>query len=114
MDSIVYSFDPRSGRASDEEVRAETRSRLPPRTPHGLLAARRRRDEPPGSRHPGLDPPLEAVRMKGTWGWVLVYRKTGKTRRFVSLEAARKVQVKAAAKYGTRWLSLRPDAPLSY
>ena len=52
--------------------------------------------------------------MKGTWGWVLVYRKTGKTRRFVSLEAARKVQVKAAAKYGTRWLSLRPDAPLSY
>jgi len=42
-------------------------------------------------------------------GWVLTYRKTGRTRRFPSLEAAREAQVKAAAKHGTRWLSLRPE-----
>ena len=52
--------------------------------------------------------------MKGTRGWVLVYRKTGKTRRFLSLEAARKVHVRAAALYGTRWLSLRPETPSSH
>lgn len=49
--------------------------------------------------------------MKGTPGWVLVYRKSGKTRRFASLEAARRVHVRAAARYGTRWLSLRPETP---
>ena len=49
--------------------------------------------------------------MKGTRGWVLIYRKTGKTRRFVSLEAARKAHVRAAARYGTRWLSLKPEIP---
>ncbi len=27
MDNVVYSFDPRSGHSSDEEIRAETRSR---------------------------------------------------------------------------------------
>jgi hypothetical protein len=27
MDYVVYSFDPRAGHSSDEEVRAETRSR---------------------------------------------------------------------------------------
>ena len=52
--------------------------------------------------------------MKRVRGWVLVYRKTGKTRHFTSLEAARKVHVKAAARYGTRWLSLRPETPLSH
>ena len=51
--------------------------------------------------------------MKGKHGWVLIYRKTGKTRRFASLEAARRVQMKAAARYGTRWLSLRPETPSS-
>jgi len=45
--------------------------------------------------------------MKSTQGWVLLYRKSGKTRRFASLKAARKVQVRAAARHGTRWLSLR-------
>ncbi len=49
--------------------------------------------------------------MKSTQRWVLLYRKLGKTRRFASLEAARKVHVRAAAKYGTRWLSLRPETP---
>ena len=44
-------------------------------------------------------------------GWILTYRKSGKTRRFASLEAARRVHVRAAARYGTRWLSLRPEAP---
>lgn len=52
--------------------------------------------------------------MKRAQGWVLIYRKTGKTRRFASLEAARKVHVKAAALYGTRWLSLRPETPSSH
>ena len=52
--------------------------------------------------------------MKGKHGWVLTYRKTGKTRRFLSLEAARKVHVRAAAFYGTRWLSLRPETPSSH
>ncbi len=52
--------------------------------------------------------------MKGTQGWVLKYRKSGKTRRFASLEAARKVHVRAAARYGTRWLSLRPETPSSH
>ena len=52
--------------------------------------------------------------MKRAQGWVLVYRKTGHTRHFVSLEAARKVHVRAAALYGTRWLSLRPKTPLSH
>ncbi len=51
--------------------------------------------------------------MKRVRGWVLIYRKTGKNRRFASLEAARKVHVKAAARYGTRWLSLRPETPSS-
>ena len=27
MDHVVYSFDPRSGHSSDEEIRVETRSR---------------------------------------------------------------------------------------
>ncbi len=27
MDHVVYSFDPRTGHSSDEEIRAETRSR---------------------------------------------------------------------------------------
>ena len=27
MDNVVYSFDPRAGHSTDEEVRAETRSR---------------------------------------------------------------------------------------
>lgn len=46
-------------------------------------------------------------------GWVLTYRKSGRTRHFASLEAARKFQVRAAARYGTRWLSLRPETPSS-
>ncbi len=40
-------------------------------------------------------------------GWVLTYRKTGRTRRFTSLSAARPAHRRAAARYGTRWLSLR-------
>lgn len=52
--------------------------------------------------------------MKGTQGWVLLYRKSGKTRHFASLEAARRVHVRATAKYGTRWLSLRPETPSSH
>ena len=40
-------------------------------------------------------------------GWVLTYRKTGCTRRFTSLSAARPAHRRAAARYGTRWLSLR-------
>ena len=51
--------------------------------------------------------------MKRARGWVLVYRKTGETRHFASLAAARKVHVRAAALYGTRWLSLRPETPSS-
>ena len=45
--------------------------------------------------------------MKDTRNWVLEYRKSGKTRLFTSLEAARRVHRRAAARYGTRWLSLR-------
>ena len=41
--------------------------------------------------------------------WVLTYRKTGYTQRFSTLEAARNAQIRAAARYGTRWLSLRPE-----
>lgn len=52
--------------------------------------------------------------MRSTRGWVLIYRKTGKTRRFASLEAAQDVHVKAVARYGTRWLSLRQEAPSSH
>jgi hypothetical protein len=44
-------------------------------------------------------------------GWVLLYRKSGKTRRFPSLETARRAHTRAAARYGTRWLSLRPETP---
>jgi len=44
-----------------------------------------------------------------TPGWILVFRKTGRTRRFASLEEARWVHIEAAAKHGTRWLSLRPE-----
>ena len=40
-------------------------------------------------------------------GWVLTYRKTGCTRRFTSLSATRPAHRRAAARYGTRWLSLR-------
>ena len=51
------------------------------------------------SAAPGADAP----------GWVLTYRKSGRTRRFPTLAAARRVHVRAAARYGTRWLSLRPE-----
>lgn len=40
-------------------------------------------------------------------GWVLTYRKSGRTRRFSTLAAARRAHVRAAARFGTRWLSLR-------
>ena len=48
---------------------------------------------------PGADAP----------GWILTYRKSGRTRRFPTLAATRRVHVRAAARYGTRWLSLRPE-----
>ena len=44
-----------------------------------------------------------------TPGWILTYRKTGYSRRFPTLQAARRANVRAAARYGTRWLSLRPE-----
>ncbi len=44
-----------------------------------------------------------------TPGWILTHRKTGQTRRFPSLQEARRANVLAAARYGTRWLSLRPE-----
>ena len=44
--------------------------------------------------------------MSSTRGWVLTLRKTGKTRHFATLEAARPVHRQAAARYGTRWISL--------
>ena len=50
--------------------------------------------------------------MKRARGWVLLYQKSGKTRHFATLEAARPVHRQAAARYGTRWVSLRP-APLN-
>ena len=40
-------------------------------------------------------------------GRVLTYRKTGRIRRFTLLAAARLWAGRAAARYGTRWLSLR-------
>lgn len=42
-------------------------------------------------------------------GWILTYRKTGVTRRFPTLQAARRANVRASARYGTRWLSLKPE-----
>lgn len=42
-------------------------------------------------------------------GWVLTYRKSGRTRRFASLAEAKRIHIRAAARYGTRWLSLRPE-----
>lgn len=42
-------------------------------------------------------------------GWILKYRKSGKTRRFTSLATARQAHIRAAARYGTRWLSLRSE-----
>ncbi len=44
-----------------------------------------------------------------TPGWVLTYTKTGYSRRFPTLQAARQANVRAAARYGTRWLSLKPE-----
>lgn len=44
-----------------------------------------------------------------TPSWILTYRKSGHTRRFRSLQAARRAHIRAAARYGTRWLSLRPE-----
>lgn len=44
-----------------------------------------------------------------TLGWILTYRKSGHTRRFPSLQAARRAHIRAAARYGTRRLSLRPE-----
>ncbi len=41
--------------------------------------------------------------------WVLTYRKSGRTRHFTTLEAARPAHQRAAARYGTRWMSLRPE-----
>ena len=49
--------------------------------------------------------------MKSARGWVLLYQKSGKTRHFATLEAASPVHRQAAAKYGTRWVSLRPVPP---
>ncbi len=44
-----------------------------------------------------------------TKAWVLTYRKSGRTRRFTTLDAARPAHRRAAARYGTRWMSLRPE-----
>lgn len=44
-----------------------------------------------------------------TPGWILEYRKSGKVRRFTTFGAARRAHIRAAARYGTRWLSLRPE-----
>jgi hypothetical protein len=41
-------------------------------------------------------------------GWTLNNRKTGKSRSFTTLEKAREATSRAAAKYGTRLVSLRP------
>lgn len=40
-------------------------------------------------------------------GWTLTNRKTGKTRSFKTLEEAREATTRAAARHGTRWVSLR-------
>lgn len=40
--------------------------------------------------------------------WILTNRKTGKSRHFASLETGRAAATKAAAKYGVRWVSLKP------
>lgn len=44
-----------------------------------------------------------------TPGWILEYRKSGKIRRFTSFGVARRAHIRAAARYGTRWLSLRRE-----
>ncbi len=44
-----------------------------------------------------------------TPGWILTYRKTGYSRWFPTMQAARQANVQAAARYGTRWLSLKPE-----
>lgn len=52
--------------------------------------------------------PLAAVPTPGT-GWILTYRKSGRTRRFTSLKEAKPAHIEAAAEHGTRWVSLRPE-----
>ena len=41
--------------------------------------------------------------------WILTNRKTGKSRGFKTLDAGRAAAAKASAKYGVRWVSLRPE-----
>ena len=42
--------------------------------------------------------------------WILTNRKTGKSRTFKSLTTGKAAAIKAAAKYGVRYVSLRPQA----
>ncbi len=42
-------------------------------------------------------------------GWILTYRRSGRTRRFTSLTEAGPAHIEAAAEHGTRWVSLRPE-----
>lgn len=41
--------------------------------------------------------------------WIMANRKTGKSRSFKTLKEARGATSRAAAKYGVRWVSLRPE-----